>query len=54
MIDHTLINEEWQNIVIPNYDLPTNLRNHQKDSMTLLKQGRHVFLGTLFYIRNLF
>ena len=45
MIDHTVIEQEWKDLILPNYNVPSTLRKHQKDAMTLLKKGCHVFLG---------
>ena len=37
--------KEWDEKIVPNYAVPTTLYEHQVDAMSLLKQGRHVFLG---------
>ena len=47
MIDHSTLTEEWLRDIVPKYNLPASLRPHQKDAMSLLKQGRHVFLGRI-------
>ena len=45
MIDHTDLEREWLQLIVPKYNVPLSLREHQKDAMSLLKKGRHVFLG---------
>ena len=37
--------KEWDEKIVPNYAVPTTLYEHQVDAMSLLKQGRNVFLG---------
>ena len=48
MINRSSITSEWSQHVVPNYPVPENLHDHQKDTMSLLKQGKHVFLGKYF------
>ena len=47
MIDRVSITTEWLQNVVPNYAVPETLYNHQKDAMSLIRQGRNVFLGKL-------
>ena len=49
IIDHSKLDEEWSRMVLPHYNLPATLRKHQKDAMTLLKSGNHVFLGKVTF-----
>ena len=41
------LTKEWKEKVIPHYAVPHDLRPHQIDAMSLLKQGHNVFLGTM-------
>ena len=46
IIDRNAAAQDWAR-VLETYPLPPNLREHQLDAMSLLKQGNHVFLGKL-------
>ena len=53
MIDHSKLTQEWVRDIVPRYKLPASLRPHQKDAMTLLKQGTHVFLGNIICLAQI-
>ena len=44
MLDTAEAEQDWAR-VLETHPVPPNLHKHQLDAMTLLKQGRHVFLG---------
>ena len=46
IIDRTAAAQDWER-VLETYPVPPNLRDHQLDAMSLLKQGNHVFLGKI-------
>ena len=46
MIDRASIAREWSQNVVPNFAVPETLYDHQMDAISLLKQGKHVFLGS--------
>ena len=46
MIERELVLRDWAE-VLRNYSVPASLRDHQIDAMSLLKQGKHVFLGKM-------
>ena len=35
----------WTNTVVPFFNVPATLFEHQADAMTLLREKKHVFLG---------
>ena len=37
---------EWEHVCL-SYNVPEQLHQHQLDSMSFLKQGKHVLLGTM-------
>ena len=43
-MDNLSIEEQWSQIR-GTYPLPSTLRQHQVDAMSLLKQNKHVLLG---------
>ena len=46
MINRESVASEWVEKVIPVHPVPQKLFDHQLDAMSLLLQGKHVFLGT--------
>ena len=46
MINRELIASEWLDKVVPVHPVPQKLFDHQMDAMSLIKQGKNVFLGT--------
>ena len=49
-----MIISEWSENVVPVHAVPQNLFSHQVDTMALVKEGRHVFLGIYFSPLDLF
>ena len=45
MIDKSQALSDWAAVVL-DYPVPARLHDHQADAMALLKEGKHVFLGT--------
>ena len=48
MINTDVITSEWSENVVPVHAVPENLFPHQVDTMALVKEGKHVFLGIHF------
>ena len=46
MADRARATQDWMR-VLQTYPVPSNLRDHQLDAISLLQQGKHVFLGKL-------
>ena len=45
MSHRSTITAEWLENIVPNYGVPQMLYDHQIDTMSLLKEGKNVFLG---------
>ena len=50
MLNRTSISNKWSQDIVVNYDVPKNLHDHQLDTIALLQQGKHVFLGMVLNI----
>ena len=46
MVDRAAASHAWS-LVVEAHPVPPHLHDHQLDAMSLLKQGKHVFLGNL-------
>ena len=51
MVDRAAASEDWTHVAEV-YPVPPQLHDHQLDAMSLLKQGKHVFLGNLGNLKN--
>ena len=51
MNESSAFTSEWLERIVPNHNVPRDLYKHQIDAMTLLKQGKHVFLGKNITVR---
>ena len=45
MADRETIASDWASKVVPVHPVPEKLFDHQMDAMSLIKQGKNVFLG---------
>ena len=45
MINRNSISDKWTQDIVAKYDVPKKLHDHQIDTISLLQQGKHVFLG---------
>ena len=45
MVDRETIASDWASKVVPVHPVPEKLFDHQMDAMSLIKQGKNVFLG---------
>ena len=48
ILDSTNMQNIWTDTVVPFFDVPATLFEHQADAMTLLRKQRNVFLGKKF------
>ena len=46
MVDRAAASQAWS-LVVEAHPVPPHLQDHQLNAMSLLKQGKHVFLGNL-------
>ena len=51
MVDRAAASEDWTHVAEV-YPVPPQLHDHQLDAMSLLKQGKHVFLGNFGNIKD--
>ena len=52
MINQEIIVQELSEKVVPVHNVPEDLFAHQIDTMALIKDRKHVFLGIKFNIKN--
>ena len=54
MVDNASIYNDWIKIARRHPSIPSSLHVHQADAMALLKQRKHVLLGTYQFSHMLF